>query len=151
MKLKNITKHGITLSAIEYSPRLSQETMAFTARCECDGIVGEVGNDGHGGASMIWPHALAEALRRRAATLPPLPPYYVGGEPLAYDADLLVAEALEAAIQAHEDKKMAKKGYTHVVRCEGSSRVLYLTTEPKPSDLAKAYRDRAPLAVVTAL
>ena len=139
MKLSNQTRGPITLSRIDYSPRLSEETLAFAADITVvvDGqtLKGTVRNEGHGGDNHISPTAVHEAVDAYAKTLPKLvDAYFPNG--LAYSYDLLISEMIGAAVEAQEHAKYVKKGYTHAIFF-GDSQVLYSKGEPSPATIAK--------------
>lgn len=103
----------ITLSRVEYSPRLSEETNAFTAIVCIDGVPAfEVSNRGNGGCDDHHPlkgqtyeqmRAKIEEVQAYAKTLPNEPKYN-----LEMDLDLLVGNAFEEWLTTRDLKKMLK-------------------------------------------
>ncbi len=110
MKLPNQTKGLVRLTKIDYARNLSEETYAFTAVVTVGAASTEVSNDGRGGCHRYGVHAVAAALGAYALTLPPLKTDR--DETFAYDADLLISEMISDAIQAREDERAKKRGFT---------------------------------------
>lgn len=129
MKLPNQTRGPVKLTKVEFYPRLSEETLAFNAVVEINGMKGEAFNEGHGGPTSILPREVAVAINEYAKTLPPSTEH---GFTVGYDADMLVGEMVgEAADKVEKDKehrKMARKGYK--VYCEFGNRGIYFTVQP---------------------
>lgn len=109
MKLPDVVHGPMTLSEIDYSPRLSQETAAFTGKlCYAGSGCAGVSNDGHGGANMIemWGDGrrIQAALERYAEDHPP---YHHREGTLAMSADLLVSLLVDEALAAYEARRAA--------------------------------------------
>ena len=137
MKLPDQTKHGVTLSRIDYSPRLSEETPAFAAAIEFGGLKGDVRNAGQGGDNEIHPRALHDAIAAHCATLPLIPARYEweNGEASPVTYDCLIAGMIDDAIEANEDRKLARKGFTFKVTA--GDRALYCVGEPREADFKR--------------
>lgn len=150
MKIPNATQGGITLSKIEYAPRRSRETLAFTANIEVNGLKGTVSNDGWGGSNFISPREVAEAVEAYAKSLPPCPVEWLT-KALPYSADMLVSEMLGKAVEAHEtakeQAKMVKKGYTHYTVV--GKRAVYSKGVPGTDYLTRTFGAAASSARIT--
>lgn len=136
MKLKNVTKHGVKLTNIEWSPHRSEETQAFTASVQFGKMKGEARNDGRGGANIVSPWALQKALDSHAASLPPVK-FSNDRHSYQMDADLLLSLMMEEAVTQHEDEKMLKQGYKYVVTFPNDTRMLYTLVKPSEAGLVK--------------
>lgn len=98
---------NIELRRIAHSARLSQETEAFAADIYIDGKkVGDAENDGHGGATMINPHALEDRINDYAKTLPEKD---WGDFKCPMDAQIIIGDLLEAHLKAKDEKRIRAK------------------------------------------
>lgn len=136
MKLPNVTRGPVTLSKIDYAANMSEETTAFTAIVTINGQSSPVRNDGRGGCNIVSLNPVWQALQAHAATLPPEPTEH---GPLTMTADFLLSLMVEDAIRAHEHKKMAKKGFTHVI--SAGSKALYCVGAPTDAIVRKHFGD----------
>lgn len=140
MKLPNQTHGPVTLTKIEYYPRMSEETTAFVAKVEINGLVGTAKNEGQGGPTFVMPRSVEQAIEAYAKTLPPDAQFG-----LTYSADLLISEMVEeAAVKveaAKEHRKMALKGFTHY--CEWGVRGVYAKGTPTVEGLVKKFGEEA--------
>lgn len=139
MKLPNATHGPVTLSKIDYAANLSQETYAFTATVEINGLSCPVRNDGHGGPNLIQGHEVNTAIEAYCKTLPP-------DDGLTVTADYLISVLVSNALQAREDAKAKRKGFTH--RITGSGLRMYCTHLPGPDALEKAKIDPVTAKIV---
>lgn len=116
MKIANQTHGPLTLTKVEFYPRLSQETLAFFAKVSINGLVGEARNEGFGGPTAIFPREVAAAVEAYAKTLPPSTTY---GMTIAYSGESLISEivakAADEAETAKAHAKYAKKGFKFYV------------------------------------
>lgn len=146
MKIPN-TSHGpLKLTKIDFAPRLSQETLAFAANIEVNGLKGHVQNDGHGGSNHIFPREVAEAVEAYARTLPPCRVTDEWGtDSLPYSANFLISEMIGKAVEQYETtrehKKMAKKGYTHYTVV--GNRTVYSKGAPSAESLTRHFGEAA--------
>lgn len=142
MKLPTQTHGPLKVTKVEYYPRLSEETLAFNAVVEINGLKGNVQNDGQGGSCCFYPAAVEQAINAYAKTLLP---DTSGNYTLAYDADFLLAtiigRAADEAEKTKDFKKMARKGYK--VACQFGERVVYCTTTPTVEALVQRYGEEA--------
>lgn len=142
MKLPNQTHGPVRLSKVEFYPRLSEETLAFNAVVEINGLKGEAHNEGHGGPTSIYPGEVEAAVNEYAKTLPPSTDH---GFTVAYDADMLIGEMVGRAADdvetAKEYKKMARKGYK--VACEFGHQRIYCTVTPTVEQLVRKFGEAA--------
>lgn len=107
MKLPSITHGPVSLTKIEYSPRLSQETLAFAAVVTVNGVSAHVRNDGNGGCCMFSDWSVAEAIKAYCATLPPAK---YGQEEFTYDVDFLLSTMVEMAQAKRAQARITDKG-----------------------------------------
>lgn len=150
MRVPNITRGPICLSKIEYFPRLSEETIAFTAEITINGLRGTVQNEGHGGDNSISPPAVLDAVNAYAATLPAVE---FGGHTLPQNYDSLIGEIVGDAVEAiemqKERAKMAKKGFTHEVSV--GTTIYYIRRQPTATDFQRMFGADAAKARVVPL
>ena len=136
MKLPNQTRGPVVLSKIDHAANMSEETLAFTATIEINGLRGTVRNDGRGGACLVTPwKGVGEAVETYAKTLPPAPCEWDPEHPIAYTADFLLAEMVGQAREEYEHRKMGKKGFTHYVVV--GTRVVYFRGAPDETALER--------------
>lgn len=136
MKLPNQTQGPVTLSRIDYSPRLSEETFAFAADITIvvngKTLKGTVENAGHGGDNNIHPREVHDAVEAYAKTLPHEPsPYSAELYPQSYDS--LISDLVAKALEAKDNVKWVKKGFTHVILV--GDRGLYTKGAPAPAQI----------------
>lgn len=116
MKLPTVKRGPVTLSGIDFAPRLSEETYAFIGTIAIDGVdhVCEVRNDGRGGNNNICSHEVHTAIEAYAKTLPEHPLYtdeqlsnHVDPEQIMIQptADYLVSDMVTDAIHLMETRK----------------------------------------------
>ena len=87
----------ITLRNLKIDDAASEETLSFTASVYINGKrAGTAANEGRGGANTYYPHALAEALRAHAATLPSAEVTLSGGFTVIMrpDADWIIGDLI---------------------------------------------------------
>jgi len=143
-KLKPVTHGPVTLSKIDYSAALSQETAAFVAEISVvvEGGNGQVlkssvRNEGHGGSSFISCPATWEEIEAYAESLPDMDTPY---GPLKMCGDTLIGMMLDQAIEAQDDARYKKKGYTHKITAKHPTKdeiVFYSNKEPDSAMYAK--------------
>jgi hypothetical protein len=109
MRLPAVTRGPVTLYQIEYDPKRSQQTFAFSATLEISGYNTQVENDGGGSPSIIRSRQLTDTLERYAATLPPL-----SGLPVT--ADTLISLMVGEALEQHESKQAERAHTARTVR-----------------------------------
>lgn len=97
------------LKNVKINDKLSEETTCFSATLYVDGVrTAEVANRGTGGCDeyrRVFDPARLAAFRAFVKSLPPEPPLDGKGEPLPMDADLYVANLLEA----HEKGRVLRR------------------------------------------
>ena len=106
MKLPNVSRGPVLLLDIDYAPKLSEETFAFTATVSVSSVGAcIVSNDGHGGANRIRDRRIAESVSAYAASLPEEP---IGqGRSVRVDADFLISLMVGEAITAREERVLS--------------------------------------------
>lgn len=95
----------ITLRNLKIDDAASEETLSFTASVYINGKrAGTAANEGRGGANTYYPHALAEALRAHAATLPARRLVFGGGHIITAqpDADWVIGDLVDEYLQLHQ-------------------------------------------------
>lgn len=138
MKLPNQTRGPVSLTRIDYSPRLSEETEAFAAVITINGLKCGVSNAGHGGSSRIDSREVEAAVDAYVKTLPAEASEY-SPEPRAITGDYLIATMIGDAITEKNNAKYIAKGFTHaVVGCWGMT--MYIKGAPTAADIAEVQR-----------
>jgi hypothetical protein len=132
----------IELRKISYSKALSQETSAYAAEIWVDGKKrGNVRNQGHGGADMVYPHDLAREIEEYAKTLPPVPASKATfNMELAMSTELVLGELLEKHLAA-KDLKSALRRKVLFTRTDGKLYEVRGTARPTGPDVAKVLND----------
>jgi hypothetical protein len=151
MKIKNISNGPLALTKVEYYPRLSQETTAFSAKIAINGLVGEASNDGNGGETLITPREVAAAVDAYAKTLPSYEAY---GMTMHYTGESLISMLIyDESVRAEEEKEQAreiakylKKGCKFRVVVEG--RVFYCVNMPTTEALTAKFGSAGNLASI---
>lgn len=123
MRLPSVSRGPARLRNIDYSPGLSEETLAFSAVLEIGDRRCRVSNAGHGGSNCVDDPLAEAALEAYAATLPPerVPEF---GTDISVDADYLLSCMVDDAVKLHRDKKHRKQGYRFAARFDDEREVL---------------------------
>jgi len=97
----------IELKNIKHAAFASQETLCFTASVYIDGKrVGEVSNEGYGGADRWHPYAIEHTINEYAKTLPPVVYDDFTFQP---NAETLVGELMNDWLRRQSEKKLCAK------------------------------------------
>lgn len=135
---------NIELRNIKHAAFASQETDCFEATIWIDGKKsGTVSNDGHGGAHMFHPYALAESLNAYGKTLPmrSSKTLQIEGDSFEYaqDAESLINDLLTAWL-IERDFKRAVKSKLLFTKADGK---VYQTKKCSPELLNRLTADAA--------
>mgnify|MGYP006277905545 CR=1 FL=1 len=138
MRLPNITKGPITLSRIDYAASLSEETVAFSAVIEINGLKGTVSNDGHGGCNFVHPRSVLDAVVAYAKTLPQWSDFGMTGDE-TYDTVIggMIGRAVDEYEAQKVRKRMLRKGFKYEAIC--GHRAYYLKDAPTTPWLNKTF------------
>lgn len=132
----------IELRNFKYAKFASEETNCFEATVFVDGVkAGEARNEGHGGATMIFPRELEARINAYAATLPPIVSSNDDlrdddGEPFSYaqTAETLVDDVVTELLIAKDFRRLVAR------------RILYTKADTPGIFQTKAAKDAATLA-----
>lgn len=97
----------IELKNIKYAAFASQETLCFSASVYIDGKrVGEVSNEGYGGANYWHPYTIEQTINKYAETLPPVQWEDVSIQP---NAETLIGELMNQWLRRRSEKQLCAK------------------------------------------
>lgn len=157
----------LILKSVSYSAAMSDETSCFSATVCIDGAPAfVVSNRGQGGCDEFAPlpgqsypdmRAAVQRVQDHAKTVPPYPYKWKDGEEirtmmLDYDADLLIADALDKWRDEKEAKSLLRRTKVKVLVIDGTElrqSISLHTSPPDKWERAKAFfRSKYPGAVI---